>query len=278
MSRAVALALALALGLGAPAGAAPPKKPTAAEMRQARAHFQRGLGYHQGGQYDEAVREYEAAFALAELPDLLYNLGQVHRLRGDKAAALAHYQRYIDLAPDGRGVAKAREFAAELAIDLAQESALARSHAEDFVRGAGEGAPRRMPLPPPPPVAVVPRRAPPSPGDAAPPDGGGGRTLRIAGLATGGAGVAALGGAVAFALRGRSLSAEQDDADAYDPDLVARGEAANRNAIICAAIGGAALATGGVLYYLGARRGSEATVVALPERGGVTVWATLPLP
>lgn len=272
-----ALAAVLAVLLAAPAGAAPRKVGKAA-MRAARAHFERGHTFHENGQYDDAIREYEAAFALAELPDLLYNLGQVHRLRGDKAAALAHYQRYLELDPSGRGAAKAREFANELSIDLAQESALARSLAEDFWRGAAEGGARGMSLPAPPPVAVVPRRAPPEVIDERPSETvDRGRTLRIAGLATGGAGIAALGGATFFALRGRSLSSQQDDAATYDPGLVSDGEAANRNAVICAAIGGAALATGGVLYVLGVRRAREARVVALPARGGVTVWATLPV-
>lgn len=281
MNRTLSATLAVLLALPAAAGAAPSpaKKPTRAEIKEARAHFERGHGYHQNGQYDDAIREYEAAFALAPLPDLLYNLGQVHRLRGDKAAALAHYQRYLELDPSGRGAAKAREFIDELETDLAQESALARSHAEDFMRGAAEGGARNLRLPAPPPVAVVPRRAPDGSIIDTPVDTvDRGRGLRIGGLAAGGVGVAALGGATFFALRGRSLKAEQDDATVYDPGVVADGEVANRNAVICAAIGGAALATGGILYYLGTRRAREPRVVALPVAGGVTVWASLPLP
>jgi tetratricopeptide (TPR) repeat protein len=268
------LASLLALSLAAAPAAATPKKPTAAEMKRAREHFNKGHAFHQAGNYDEAAREYEAAFKLAELPDLLYNLGQVHRLRGDKAAALGYYQRYLELAPDGRGAGNAREFASALAVDLAQESALARSLGEDFLRGAAEGGTRSLELPRPPPIVVVPRRAP---GGDGPVDEGAGRGLRIAGLATGGAGLLALGGATFFALRGAKLKSDQDDATTYDPGLVDDGKAANRNAIVFAAIGGAALATGGVLYYLGWKRGREAQLVALPTRDGVTVWATLPL-
>jgi hypothetical protein len=88
-----------------------------------------------------------------------------------------------------------------------------------------------------------------------------GGTLKVVGLVTGGVGVAALAGSVFFGLRAGSLADEV--ADTYSSAKVADGESANRTMIILAVAGGAALATGAVLYYLGGRGDEErATAVA----------------
>jgi len=90
----------------------------------------------------------------------------------------------------------------------------------------------------------------------------GNKTMRIAGLATAGLGVALVGGGVYFGLRARSLSDELSETrmDAWtDAELKKDrdGRAANRNMIALSIAGAAALATGTVLYILGRERDED---------------------
>jgi len=92
-----------------------------------------------------------------------------------------------------------------------------------------------------------------------------GRWMRIAGLATAGAGAAIAGvGLTYFGRRARSLSDELSRPRAvYDPDRYARGEAAERNAIIAGAAGGVLVAGGVALYLVGRSRPSSAERVTV---------------
>src|SRR5262245_21671116 len=101
-----ALAALLAVCLAAPAFA----KPSRADLKKARGHFKKGQTLQDAGRLDEAIREYQEAYELSHLPDMLYNIGQVHRLRGDRLAAIDYYQRYLAIAPTGRGAPKAQGF------------------------------------------------------------------------------------------------------------------------------------------------------------------------
>ena len=94
----------------------------------------------------------------------------------------------------------------------------------------------------------------PRPEDAEEPGRPGGG-LRIAGLATAGAGVVALGLGVKFGLD--ASSAESDVEEQWDPDRFDDGEAANRNMIIMYSVGITAIVGGGALYYLGSREGTQ---------------------
>src|SRR5688572_29165419 len=74
---------------------------------RARAHFEVGEKLQRAGDYDGAIAEYRAAYDLAPLPGLLFNLGQAFRLRGDKREALSHYKRFLATAPAGRAAVEA---------------------------------------------------------------------------------------------------------------------------------------------------------------------------
>lgn len=113
------LALGLCLCASAFAASAPP--PSHEALTQARAHFRQGEAYQSAGAYDQALAEYEAAFKLAPLPALLFNMGQANRLRGNKAAALDAYQRYLGATPDGPGADEARSHVAELTVAIRED-------------------------------------------------------------------------------------------------------------------------------------------------------------
>ncbi len=101
----VMLALVAAV---APAAAQPATPPDTA-YRDGRAHVEAGDRAFDAGDYRLAADEYQAAYQLIPLPDLLYNLGQCYRLAKDTARAIEYYQRYLRVAPTGAAADKARE-------------------------------------------------------------------------------------------------------------------------------------------------------------------------
>jgi len=176
----LALALAVAAGTSRAAAAEPV---SAGARKEARAHFARARAFQESGAYDQAIAEYQASYLLAPLPDLIFNLAQCARLKGDRRSALAGYSRYLALAPDGRGAADARKQVAQLNREIAQEEArLAAQHAIQE-RPATEAAPAPTaaaaqqpasaeqppptPVVPPPPAPAIAAQPPPS--AAAPP-------------------------------------------------------------------------------------------------------------
>jgi tetratricopeptide (TPR) repeat protein len=251
----IALA-ALALACLQPGLAGAQSKPTRAQQKAARAHFKTAEEAKALGDYQAAAREYLAAHDEYAHPELLYNAGEMFRLAGDKEKALEQLKTYVALDPQGRGADAARASIAELEAAIAAEQAEAERRArEEAARAAAAAAP-----PPPPPEVV---RAPVEPAPRP------GSRLRIAGVAAGAAGAAAIGASVFFGLRARSLADQASRADVYDPDLDDRGESAERAMLISAGVGAAALATGAVLYVLGRRAGADETpaLAIIPSLG-----------
>jgi tetratricopeptide (TPR) repeat protein len=112
----LAVLASLCAGEGRAAGA-----PDMQEQReQARQHYERGRTYHESGAYDKALEEYQRAYEIVPLADLLFDMAQVCQLKNDRPAAIRLYQRYVDLAPGGRGVRTAR---AQI-VKLGREQAL----------------------------------------------------------------------------------------------------------------------------------------------------------
>lgn len=111
------LTLGLMTWLSAPAAA---EKVPAEVLAQARVHFERGSALHAAGDYARATVEYRAAYALYPSPELLFNLGQVARLSGDRKAALDYYQRYLIAEPEGRASDEARKHMAQLDPEQAE--------------------------------------------------------------------------------------------------------------------------------------------------------------
>ena len=236
--------------------------PQAAVRARARAHYRAGDAAQKAGRYDDAVAEYRAAYELLPLPGLLFNIGQAYRLKGDKVHALEAYRKYLDVEPDGRASPEAREHIAALDAAVAAQ-------AKEREPAPADKPPE--PAPPPAPPPVVPTTVEPEPirppvVDRAPAvASGSGSTLRYAGIATGIAGVGLVVGGVIVNLHAKSL---QNDIEAmYSADTDSSGKAANRTMIILYSAGAAAIVTGGILYYLGARADEPKAVTFAP-----TVW------
>lgn len=241
----------------APAKPSASHKPTQKDIEEARKRFRKAEAAKARGEYQTAAVEYLAAYELFQEPAFFYDTAEVYRLAGDEKNALVYYTKYLELAPSGKGAPAARLAAEQLRRSIAAQEDAARRAADEESRRKAEQVARakadedarakaaddaRTKA-----VAAADRRADVEPAGRA------GRTMRIAGLAAGGAGVVALGVGVMFGLKARSLSDEATGWDAYNRNRDDQGKAAQRNMVVFTGVGAAALVAGGVLYYLGHR-------------------------
>ncbi len=84
-----------------------------------RALFRAGSDALAAGKADEAVTDFEAAYAAQPAPSLLYWLGEANRAAGHPAKAARYYRRYLKTAPRGEKRADAKAHLAELKKDSA---------------------------------------------------------------------------------------------------------------------------------------------------------------
>ncbi len=260
------------LGLASPAAAAPVSAKARAE---ARAHFAAGVAAFDRGDYDAAVDEYKASYDLSHAPALLFNLAQVYRLKKDYDQALGHYRAYLAAEPKAKNRADVEARIAEIEALQSEAAKPAPPPAEPVAPPVEP--PVNLPLPLPPPVNVpvplpVPAPAPaPSPRDD-------GRGMRTAGLITLGAGGLLAATTVVFLLEANNASSTITDDNAKgtvqwsaDQSTYDRGQLFNTLGITTGIAAGAAVVTGGVLYYLGARREH---VAPIPVAGGAGLVVT----
>jgi tetratricopeptide (TPR) repeat protein len=71
----------------------------AEDKTAARDHWERGTKFYDLGKYDDAIREFEAAYEAKGDPAFLYNLAQSHRLAGHAAESLRFYRTYLRYVP-----------------------------------------------------------------------------------------------------------------------------------------------------------------------------------
>jgi hypothetical protein len=234
-----------------PAPKANRKPPTQKQLDQARQHFEAAEAAKARHEYQTAALEYLAAYEQFQEPEFFYNVAEVYRLGGDEPNALSYYEKYLELDPSGRGAATARDSAAQLRRSIAaKQDALARAAAQE-AKDKEEAERKRNEVKP---AVVAP--APVRPAEHP------GRSLQIAGIAAGGAGVVALGVGVAFGFKMKGIEDEISKDTVYRPSRYDDGRAAERNMFVFTGVGIAAVAAGGVMYYLGhsaARSGERNT-------------------
>jgi tetratricopeptide (TPR) repeat protein len=90
---------------------------------QARAHFRAGTAFYEAGDYDRAIEQYRQAYELIPSPDLLFNLGQAYRLKGDMKSAANYYRLCLRQKSDGPVGDAAREHLQEVEAQLPPETA-----------------------------------------------------------------------------------------------------------------------------------------------------------
>ena len=234
----------VALSVALLPGVAPAVEPAASAEEQARSHYQRGQRHYNVGDFDRAIEEFKRAYEISPAAGLLFNIAQAYRAKKDRERALYFYMTYLREDPE------------------APERAYVEARMTEL-RGPEAPAER----PPPPPAAMV--TPPPAPRRDDP-----GHGLKMAGLITAAGGAVFLGAAAVLAVRSSSAAGEISQAfamhQAWSPhlaDVYADGQNQATAAWIVGATGAAALVTGGVLYYLGARE-RPVTIVAGTARGG----------
>jgi tetratricopeptide (TPR) repeat protein len=245
--------LAVALAHASPALAQLTGKASAKE------HYEIATRLYEVREYERALAEYKAAYVAEPDPAFLYNIGQCHRKLGQNADALSFFQQFLKkTAPSDptRKQAEARIHELEAEGKIKNESVEPAPKPDSLTP-----PPSAAPLPPPAPApvaqatpVVVQSPVPAAPAQASKP----GRILRIAGIACGGLALAAIGTGIYYYTRATTLS----DRVTNSPAPTAADDQAGRDAVtmqwVFFSVGGAALATGGVLYWLGTVQGSRA--------------------
>ncbi len=221
------------------------------------------------GRLEEGVRILAELFAQTDDGNYIFNQGRCYQKNGHHAEALARFQMYLRRSDaDPAAATRARQLILEL-------QGLPAAPAPSPAASA------------PPPTGLAPPAGRAEAAEGSPPELGArlevpsiGRTLRVAGLVTTGAGLAALGVATYFGMQTTWLEEDgRELARRTAPDLGAieslnqRGHRAFLLQWVFLGVGATAVSTGALLYYLGVRAAaspdrSTVQVAPLPVRAG----------
>jgi hypothetical protein len=245
-------------------------------------HYRRGRTHYNLAEWDQAVTEFKAAYALSRAPELLYDLGQVfrYRPRPDCAQAAWHYRAFLRERPRAANRAGIEQLIRQM------DACAARAPAEP--PSSQPGAPAAAPSPPrpesgPPAAAATPPARPGTHARAAADVGGApgpaprhpivGPALTLAS----GLGIAGAGAGLLAWSSSRHAHFEGSCAPACDPDAVAGAAAAQTVGWIVIGVG-AAVTTLGAVLWLRASRAAGATgprLTLAPTFGGLIVRGEL---
>jgi tetratricopeptide (TPR) repeat protein len=254
------------------------EKPAASpeQMAQAKEHYTRALDHHGHKEYPAAAKEYEKAFEQFPNPEFIFNAAQVYRLDGQVRIALEKYKYYLELDQNGRGAGDARAHIASLKIQLGQMEEQERKEKEEADQRRAERerraeeerkeklrrrlAEERR--------AELAARALRDPGS---------KGMRIAGLTTAGLGLVSLAVGGKFGLDAKSHEQDVTGNTVWSQQDFEDGQDAERNALLFFGLGGAAVVTGGVLYWLGrsstrsSSTESQISVTPTPTKSGASL-------
>jgi hypothetical protein len=267
--RSLVIVLAFAVAVGAATHAAGQPAPKPDDKTAAREAYAKGKRHYDLAEYDEAIAAWKQAYHLQRAPLLLFNIAQAFRLKGDCASARQFYASYRreEPAPKNRAELEAAEaLCAKAAIPPVVEPKPVVVEPKPVVV-------EPKPVEPKP---VEPTTTVPAPTTTTRVTVDRGRGKRIAGLTTGGAGIALIGAGLLFQMRASNAQGDIEAASGeWTPALAALEERGRRDralAIVGFGAGVAAVAAGTALYLLG--RGDRAVEIA-PTAGGAAVsWHT----
>lgn len=243
----------------------------------AREHYAKGTSFFDLGRYDDAIAEYALAYEAKNEPTLLYNIGQAHRLANHPALALRFYKMYLTRLPDAPNRGEVEAKIAMLERIVAQQKTNPTPRPEP-------PAPHPQTAPTVPPEVTTPATATATPArsDIASSDHVG-RGKRIAGVVIAATGLAIIGGGIASGVLAKNasdkISADNRSHQPFDQATYNTGKTEQILEGVLLGVGGAALITGGVLYFVGhheAKRAQMATVAPMlsPTSAGVAVWGS----
>jgi tetratricopeptide (TPR) repeat protein len=262
----VAVLVSCAMLVGGVAAAAPDDV--------ARVLTRQGLELYKRGEYQAAIERFKQAYLVAPAPLLLYDVAQAYRLAGDCAQSRRYYVEYQ--AADADGARRAGVDGRVADMERCARAPEKKIDAKIEAKPAVEEKPAVEPIEPvkppivaaPPPVVVT---APPLP---APPH----HRLRTAALVVGGSGLALVATAVYLSVRAADdssqvarLYASGGQWSPHYQSVQNDGRAATSASIALYAVGGAALATGALLWTLD-RRHHERVVAAVAPGSIFAAW------
>lgn len=227
--------------------------------------YTEGQAAYDRADYPTAIARWRASYEISGESGLLFNLAQALRLAGNCSEALATYKKFVAVDPDPTSEQH------KLADDLAREL--------DAKCPAKPATPTQIEHPVGPGLNSGPslnlggeltdhddRPAP-------------GRSLRVAGLVTGGAGVAILVTGLVVGHHANTLGGEVTDACATSCDWAtlkskdAAGRRDEKIGYVLDGVGVVAIASGALMYYLGNRNSAISVVPAARDGGAVLSWS-----
>ena len=251
----IALITAALVALEVVAAAEPTRSPDLYADRQSPEElYAAGQAAYDRADYATAIARWQAAYRRSGASVLLFNIAQAYRLSGDCVDAIASYQKFAATDPDP--TSEQRQIAAEFVRELTP-TCVARS---------ADAPPDRVPG-----LNVVGGPSRTGSGDTR-----AGRALKIAGLATCGAGALSIAIGLALGHHGQTIGSAVTAACAAGCDWSAQAgndSIGRRDASIGYALdglGAAAIVGGTIMYYLGDRR-DEIVVTPRPREGGVVI-------
>ncbi|HXI60194.1 MAG TPA: tetratricopeptide repeat protein, partial [Polyangia bacterium] len=162
----------MAIVLGWLIASAPARAEDTAATAAAREHYQKGTAFFDLGKYQDAIKEFEAAYEAKNDPAFLYNLAQSYRLAGNPEQALRFYRTYLRKNPKPPNRADIEEKIAQLEKLVDQKTATQTSPPTHTIQPAlpGSSNPGGPSVPTAPPVTTpAPAPTPPPLASTAPP-------------------------------------------------------------------------------------------------------------
>jgi tetratricopeptide (TPR) repeat protein len=224
----------------ATAGSGPARAPdpnTERILAEARVHFEAGTDHYAAGRYEEAIRRFQAGYALVPRPNFLVNIGQAYRKLGNLVRAKEAYVAYVRALPEKGALRdQALQVLAEIEVQLQVQQGNAPGSAITGVH------PEELPVN----TTLLPAPAPP----AAPRS----RLGPWLGLGVGGAGLALVATGVGFQMRAKAasdrLAAASRRDEPFDPTEEQAGKRAEKIGNGLFAAGGAVMAAGLLLFLV----------------------------
>ena len=248
------LAFIVVLAFATPAGAQP--------KAEAEAAYKEGQARYLREDFEGAAQQFKAAYDFDPDPVYLFNMGQAYRMAKKCLLSRESYQRYLDEAKTAPNADAVRAYIAEM-------DQCAKQQGEVVVPPPVEETP---PQPPSPPIVEEPPVERPASSSS----------TRTIGIVVGIVGVVAVANGIYFATRVSDAESEANAIkrepgcatwnmrcdDRWD-DVNSRGKRDEKIMLGSMIGGGAAIATGVVLFVLGRETSREVAVT--PMRGGAAV-------
>jgi tetratricopeptide (TPR) repeat protein len=244
------------------------------DKAKAKALYDEGLRHYEVAEYPQAIEAWKQSYLLSRKPLLLFNIGQAYRLSGDCKQAMTFYDNYQNVEAKPKNQDELDQAVAACKNQPATNPTPTNPTPTNAVSTTQPTPTEPTPVETKPadttPVETKAETMPPPPPE---PSSGGHRTL---GLALAIAGGVFEGGAVYFALDGKSKADDVAKATAWTQhtkDLQSAGQRDNKLAIGFGVVGAAALVTG-VVFLVTGGHATENNVAIIPTAGGAQVgWS-----